>query len=391
VSEYFEGGCVVDFAWTEEQKELRQRVIEFARAELVADVVERDHSEAFSNDGWRRCANVGIHSIPLPKELGGKGQGILSTVCALEALGYACRDTGLLFALAAHMCGVQVPIMIFGTQLQQDKYLPRLTNGDWIGALAMTEPESGSDAYSLRTRAVRERNRYILNGTKTFVTNAPCAQIMVVFARVEARRGRRGITAFVIEKDMPGVAVGNPIHKMGLRTAPMADVRFLDCAVPVQNIIGTEGQGGAIFLTAMEWERICIVASHLGVMQRLLETSVRYARDRKQFGQPIGKFQAISHKLAEMDVRLETARLALYKAAWLKQQGKHPTREIAIAKLYVTEAAQRSCLDAVQIRGAHGYVTECEVERDLRDAIAGTIYSGTSEIQKVIIASLLGL
>jgi alkylation response protein AidB-like acyl-CoA dehydrogenase len=281
--------------------------------------------------------------------------------------------------------------MAFGTEEQKRKYLPKLVSGEWIGLHAMTEPLSGSDAYSLRTRAERKGDRYILNGSKTFITNAPYADLFIIFANIDPSRGANGITAFLVEKGTPGLSVGQKLHKMGLRTSPMAEVVLEDCEVPVQDILGKEGDGQSSFTTSMEWERTCILASHLGMMQRQLENAVKYARERQQFGQPIGKFAAISNKIADMEVRLETGRLALYKAAWLKSQGRHPLKEVSMAKLYVSEAAIQNCLDAIQIHGGYGYMTEYEVERELRDAISGKIYSGTSEIQRVIIAGLHGL
>jgi alkylation response protein AidB-like acyl-CoA dehydrogenase len=297
----------------------------------------------------------------------------------------------LIFSINAHMWTSEIPILTFGTEAQKRKYLPKLATGEWVGNNAMTEPEAGSDAYSLRTRAERKGDYYILNGSKTFVSNAPIADVLIVFANVDPAKGPAGVSAFLVEKGTPGFSISRKLHKMGLRTSPMAELSFVDCEVPAENLLGKEGSGQAVFTTSMEWERICIMASHLGGMQRLIETCTRYARDRKQFGRPIGKFQSIANKIAEMEVRLETSRLVLYKAAWLKKQGKHALREASIAKLYVSEASVQTSLDAIQIHGGYGYMAEFEIERELRDAVAGTIYSGTSEIQKVIIAGLRGL
>jgi alkylation response protein AidB-like acyl-CoA dehydrogenase len=212
-----------------------------------------------------------------------------------------------------------------------------------------------------------------------------------VFATMDPSKGPAGISAFIVEKGTPGFTISRKLHKMGLRTSPMAELSFADCEVPAENQLGKDGAASAIFTASMEWERICILASHLGVMQRLLETSVAYAKERKQFGENIGKFPAVSSKIADMEVRLETGRLVLYKAAWMKSQGKHPLREASIAKLYVADACIQSCLDAIQIHGGYGYMTEYQIERELRDAISGKIYSGTSEIQRMIISGLHGL
>jgi hypothetical protein len=254
----------------------------------------------------------------------------------------------------------------------------------------MTEPMSGSDAYSLRTRAERKGNCYLLNGTKTFTTNAEHGSLFIIFATLDPAKGANGVSAFLVEKGTPGLIVGNKLHKMGLRTSSMSEVALVDCEIPAENLLDKEGAGQAIFTASMEWERTCILASHLGLMQRVLESCVKYARERNQFGQPIGKFSAIGNKIADMDVRLETSRLLLYKAAWLKSLGRHPLRETSIAKLYVSEACIQSCLDAIQIHGGYGYMTDYQIERELRDAISGKIYSGTSEMQKVIISGLHG-
>jgi hypothetical protein len=380
----------LDFAWNEEQAAFRKEVLRFAREELKDDVIARDHNEEFSRPLWEKCAKFGIQGLPIPTEYGGGGADILTTVCALEALGYGCHDNGLLFSINAHMWSSEIPIWNFGTEEQKRKYLPGLVSGG-LGLHAMTEPGSGSDAYSLKTRAERKGDRYILNGSKTFSSNAPNADVTIVFANLDPSRGPNGVTAFLVDKGTPGFTVGRKLHKMGLRTSPMAELALQECEIPVENLLGKEFGGQAVFTSSMEWERICILASHLGAMQRIMETCVKYAKERKQFGEPIGKFPAIANKIADMDVRLETGRLALYKAAWMKSQGRHPLREASIAKLYVGEACVKSCLEAIQLHGGYGYMTEYELERELRDAVAGTIYSGTSEIHRVIIANMLGL
>jgi alkylation response protein AidB-like acyl-CoA dehydrogenase len=381
----------LDFAWSDEQLDFRKEVIRFAKTELNYDMIENDHEEKFSREGWDKCAKFGIHGLPLPVEYGGGGADTLTTVCGLEALGYGCRDNGLIFSIGAHMWSSEIPLWSFGTEEQKKKYLPKLVSGEWVGVHAMTEPGSGSDAYSLKTRAERKGDRVVLNGSKTFITNASYADMVIVFATLDPSKGPAGISAFIVEKGTPGFTISRKLHKMGLRTSPMAELSFVDCEVPAENQLGKDGAAPAIFTASMEWERICILASHLGVMQRLLETSVKYAKERKQFGENIGKFPAISSKIADMEVRLETGRLVLYKAAWMKSQGKHPLREASIAKLYVADACIQSCMDAIQIHGGYGYMTEYQIERELRDAISGKIYSGTSEIQRMIISGLHGL
>jgi L-prolyl-PCP dehydrogenase len=381
----------MEFAWTEEQTAFREAVIAFARRSLHDDVMERDRDGTFARELWRRCGEFGIQGLPFPEEHGGAGRDALSAVQALEALGYACRDNGLLFALAAQMWSVQMPIHRFGTDDQKRRYLTRLCSGEWIGAHGMSEPDSGSDAFSLRTRAERAGEHYVVNGTKTFVSEAPVADVFVVFATIDPHKGPLGITGFLVERDAPGFRVGRAIHKMGMRTSPMAELVLEDCRVPVANRLGREGRGVQVFNDSMEWERGCILAGAVGAMERQLEDAVAYARQRRQFGVPISQFQAVQRRLVDMKVDLEAARLLLYRAAWAKQNDREPGPAAAIAKLVVSEAWVRSGLNAVQIRGGYGYAVEYEAERDLRDAVGSTLFSGTSEVQRNLIARSLGL
>lgn len=284
-----------------------------------------------------------------------------------------------------------MPIFKFGTEAQKAKYLPSLCAGEMIGAHGMSEPDSGSDAYSLRTTATKVEGGYLLNGAKTFVTNAPISDMALVFATVDPKRGMWGVTGFLVENGTPGYTISRHIDKMGLRTSPMGELIFQDCFIPEENRLGPIGAGANIFKDSMEWERSCILGSHVGAMERQLEQAVQYAREREQFGQPIGKFQSVANRIVDMKVRLETARLLLYKVAWLKREGKSAVMEAALAKLYLSECFVQSGLDAIQTHGGYGYTTEFEVERDLRDAIGGMLYSGTSDIQRNIIARLLGL
>jgi hypothetical protein len=381
----------MDFSWTDEQIAFKNEVVKFAQQELNSGLIERDSKGEFSKENWQKCARFGIQGLPIPEEYGGANADILTTMLTMEGLGYGCRDNGLIFALNAQMWSVQLPILTFGTDVQKKKYLPRLCNGELIGAHGMTEPDSGSDAYSLRTSAVRRENGYVLNGTKIFVTGAPVADLAVVFATVDPAKGIGGIVAFLVEKGTPGFRVSRHMEKMGLRTSPMGELILDDCYVPAENRLGPEGAGVSIFNSSMEWERSCILASHVGAMQRQLETCIRYARERRQFGQPIGKFQSVANRIADMKVRLETARLLLYKVAWLKKMDKPAVMEAALAKLYLSECFVQSSQDAIRIHGGYGYMTESEVERDLRDAVGGILYSGTSDIQRMIIARWLGL
>lgn len=381
----------MDLSFSADQLALKSSVIEFASKELNRNLRERERAGEFSRDAWRACARFGIQGLPIPEEFGGSEADILTTVLVMEGLGYACRDNGLIFSLNAQMWSIELPLLKFGTPAQKRAYLPGLVSGDLIGIHAMTEPDSGSDAFSMHTRVERRGDRYILNGSKLYITNAPVADVVIVFASLNPGHGFGGTCAFLVEKGTPGFDVSRSLDKMGLRTSPMGEIILTDCEVPIENRLGKEGAGLAIFNSSMEWERSCILASAVGAMQRQLETCVSYAQTRQQFGQAIGKFQSISNKIADMYVRLEAARLLIYKVAWLKQQGKAGLAEAALAKIFTSEAWVQSSLDAIQIHGAYGYMTEAEIERDLRDSLAGTIYSGTSEIQRMIIARTLGL
>ena len=381
----------MDFSLDADQLAYRDSVLRFAGAELKDDVIQRDRVAEFNCAAFKKCAEFGIQGLPIPPEYGGSGADPLTVVVAMEALGYGCKDSGLLFSINAQMWSFEVPVLKFGTEEQKSKYLPRLCTGDMVAVHAMTEPESGSDAFNLRTTAVRKNGSYVLNGTKMFITNAPIADAILVFATVDRDKGMQGVCAFIVDKGTPGLKTTRHLEKMGLRTSPMGEVVLEDCEVPLENRLGAEGAGVAIFNCSMEWERGSILASCLGTMQRQIETCVQYARERKQFGKPIGKFQAVAHRIANMKVRLEAARWLVYRVAWMKQQGKSAVLDAAIAKLNVSESFVQSCIDAIQVHGAYGYMTEFGIERDLRDSISGTIYSGTSEIQRSIIAAWLGL
>ncbi len=381
----------MDFAWSDEQLAFREAVVDFAGKTLNERLEEREPAGEFPRDLWEACAGFGIQGLPFPTEYGGTDTDLLTTMLAMEGLGYACKDHGLLFSIHAHMWSVAMPILGFGTAEQKSRYLPGLIDGTLVGAHGMSEPDSGSDAFSLRTRAEKHGDRYVLNGTKTFVTNAPVADLFLAFASVDRERGMWGVTAFVIERDTPGLSVGRAIGKMGLKTSPMAEVTFTDCELPAEARVGQEGQGARIFNHSMGWERSCILATDVGAMERQLETSIEYARTRQQFGKPIGSFQLVASKIVDMKLALETSRLLLYRAAWAQAEGHEAGIEAALAKLHISESAVQAALDAIQVHGGYGYMTEFEVERELRNMIGGRLYSGTSEIQRLIIARHLGL
>jgi hypothetical protein len=381
----------LDFSWTPEQTRLRDSVVELARRELNAGLSARDRDSQFNLEGWRKCGAIGLQGLPVPEKYGGSGTDVLTTVYVLEGLGYGCLDNGLIFSLHAHMWSCVLPVLTFGNESQKQAYLPKLCNGAFIGGNATSEPESGSDAYAMSATATKKGDRYVLNGSKLFITNGPVADVLIVFATLDKSQGAKGVTAFLVNKGTPGMTVTRKIEKMGIRTSPMAELFFDNCEVPAENRLGREGAGLAIFSHAMEWERGFILSSAVGAMERILESCVRYAKRRRQFGQPVAKFQLVSTKLVDMKLRLETARQLLYKVAWLKHSGKPIYMEAAMAKLYISEAWVQTTLDAVQVHGGYGYLTEMEVEREVRDALGSRLYSGTSEIQRQIIAQFMGL
>jgi hypothetical protein len=381
----------MNLTWTDEQKALQETVESFAAGRLNDGLHERLSSSSFSRGLWQECADFGILGLPVPERYGGQDRGVIATILTMEALGRGCRDQGLLFSMHAHMWSVVMPILAFGTDEQRDRYLAPLCDGRLIGAHGMSEPDSGSDAFSMRTRADRVEDGYRLNGTKTFVTNAPIADMYVVFATVDRTKGMWGVTAFLIDKGTPGLSVSEPFKKMGLRTSPMAEIVLEDCVVPEDALLGKPGQGAAIFNHSMAWERSCILASQVGAMDHQLGVCLRYAKERKQFGKPIGDFQLVAARIADMKVRLDTSRLLLYRAAWAMAEDDGAEMASAVAKLYISEAALESALDAVRTHGGYGYMEEFEVERDLRDFLGGTMYSGTSDIQRLLVARHLGL
>ena len=381
----------MDFSWTEEQLKYKQAVIDFAQKELNKGLMEHERQGELPRENWKKCAQFGLLGLAIPEQYGGSDADILTTMLVMEGLGYGCRDNGLIFAMNAQMWSVQHPILTFGSEAQKQKYLPGFCSGDLIGAHGMSEPDSGSDAYSLHMRVTRTDGGYILNGSKMFVTNAPVADVSLVFATLDPTKGMGAISAFLVDKGTPGFRVSRSIEKMGLRTSPMGELIFEDCFVPAECRLGPEGAGVSIFNSSMEWERSCILGSHVGAMEHQLEEAIRYARERRQFGKAIGKFQSVSNRIADMKVKLETARLLLYKVAWLKKMGKPAVMEAAMSKLYLSESFVQSSLDAIRTYGGYGYMTELEVERDLRDAVGGLLYSGTSDIQRMIIARWLGL
>jgi alkylation response protein AidB-like acyl-CoA dehydrogenase len=381
----------MNFELTADQQAWQKSAIEFARSELNSNMVERDARQVFSREGWQKCASFGVQGMPFPKEYGGRSADPITVIAMMEGLGCGGSDQGLLFSINAHMWACSIPLLEYGTAEQKKRYLPGLCNGNLIGANGASEPNAGSDIFSMQTSATKDGSDYVLNGKKIFVTNAPVADLFVVYATLDPQLGATGICGFIIEKGTRGLGTGEKKDKMGLRTALMAEVLLENCRVPATSLLGREGRGAEVFNCSMAWERACILATCLGTMGRQLERCIGYARTRKQFGQPIGKFQSVANRIVDMKLRYETARLLIYKVGWLMQENKAADMDAAMAKLYVSESFVKSCLDAIQIHGGAGFLTDLEIEREMRDSVGSTLYSGTSEIQRNIIARGLRL
>lgn len=383
----------MNFAWPQEDIDFKNEVIHFAQTELQHNVIQADREGTFPIESWQKCANFGIQGLSIPQKYGGSHPEInlQRAVLAMEALGYGCADNGLCFALNAQMWTMQMPLFHFGNEEQREKYLPHLSSGKYIGAHALTEPDAGSDVFSLQMTAQKTEGGYLLNGEKCYITLGPIADVILIFANINPKLGKWGMTAFLLEKGTAGLEQMPIQQKMGLRTVPIGALKLKNCFVPTENRLGKEGAGFSIMNHSLEYDRCCILASQLGAMERQLEETISYVKSRKQFGQVIAKFQSVSNRVADMKLRLETARLLLYKTAWLKQNNKPAMLEAAMLKLHLGESFVQSSLDAIRSQGGRGYLTEYGIERDLRDAVGGVLYAGTSDIQRNIIASFLGL
>ena len=381
----------MDFSWSTTQNEFYESVLRFAREQLNHDVIARDASHRFAGDEWRRCGELGLLGLCIPEEYGGAGLDHQTTSLALEALGRGCADMGLVFGISAHLFAVARPILESGSEELKRRVLPKLCSGEWIGANAITEAEAGSDVFAIKTRSEPTPSGYRLTGTKSFASNGPVAQIFLVYGMTDPERGYLGIDAFVVARDAPGLTVGQAIPKMGLHGCPASSVYLEGVEVSESDRVGPSLGGAAVFTGSMLWERCCLFAGYVGMMQRQLDMVIEYANERKQQRKPIGRNQAVSHRIANMKLRLDSARLLLYRACWMRDRGEDATLEVSMSKVAISEAAIQNSIDAVQLFGAVGYSSESGIERMLRDAVPSTLFSGTSEVQRNIIASRLGL
>ena len=380
----------MNFSWNKKQLALKDQIISFSKASLNNEIVKDDYLCNFPREKWEKCAAFGIQALAATKGKENKID-LLTAALAMEGLGYGCHDNGLPFALSAQMWTVQLPIMQFGNEYQKEKFLKSLVDGSSIACHALTEPEAGSDVFAMQTTAIKTEGGYIINGKKQYITLGPIADFALVFAMTNPKVGKWGISAFIVEKGTKGFIQGDAKQKMGMRTVPFGDLVFEDCFVKEENRLGKEGAGWSITNHSLELDRCFVFATQIGAMERQLEIAIDYVKNRKQFGKAIGEFQAVSNRIAEMKLRLETSKLLLYKVAWLKNEEKSALLESSLLKLQVSESFVASSIDTIRNHGGYGYVSENEIERDLRDAIGGVIYAGTSDIQKNIIAKILGL
>jgi len=374
----------MDFELTDEQQLIRDAVREFAETEVTPIAAELDRDHRFPHELLPKLAEMNLMGMPYPEKEGGAGADYVSYVIAIEEISRACASTGII--LSAHTSLATWPISKFGTQAQKDQYLHDMASGRRLGAFALTEPGAGTDAAAGTATATLHADGYALNGSKMFITNAPYAEVYVVFAKTDPERGTRGMSAFIVEKDTPGFAVGEAEHKLGIRGSSTPPIYFTECRVPKEALLGGEGDGFKIAMQTLDGGRIGVSAQALGIAQAALDASVAYAKERVQFGKPIANLQAIQWMIADMAMEIDAARLLVYRAASCVDNGRPYSTEGAMAKLFASETATRVAGKAIQIHGGYGYTESYPVERNYRDAKITELYEGTSEVQRMVIA-----
>jgi butyryl-CoA dehydrogenase len=374
----------MDFELTDEQQLIREAVREFAEAEVTPIAAEIDRDHRFPHELLPKLAEMNLMGMPYPEKAGGAGADYVSYIIAVEELSRACASTGVI--VSAHTSLATWPVFKFGTEAQHDRYLHDMASGRRLGAFALTEPAAGTDAGAGTATATLHADGYALNGSKMFITNAPFADVYIVFAKTDPERGTRGMSAFIVEKDAPGFSVGEAEHKLGIRGSSTPPVYFSDCRVPREALLGGEGDGFKIAMATLDGGRIGIAAQALGIAQAALDASVAYAKERVQFGKPIATLQAIQWMIADMATEIDAARLLVYRAASCVDNGRPYSTEGAMAKLFASETATRVAGKAIQIHGGYGYTESYPVERNYRDAKITEIYEGTSEVQRMVIA-----
>jgi alkylation response protein AidB-like acyl-CoA dehydrogenase len=377
----------VDFDLTDEQREIQRLAREFSDAEIAPYVLEWDESQTFPVDVMKKLADLGFLGVLVPQQYGGSGLGYVEYVAIIEEI--ARVDGAIALSVAAHNSLCSNHLFMFGSEKQRSKYLPGLASGQWLGAWGLTEPEAGSDASGTQTTAVRQADGYVLNGSKTFTTHGTYGDVFVLMAVTDRAKENRGISAFVVEKGTPGLRAGKKENKLGCRASDTSEVILENCRVPSENLVGQEGEGFINCLEILDGGRISIAALAVGMAQGAFDASLKYSKQRRQFGKAISEFQAIQWKLADMATEIEAARLLTYRAAALRDQGKRTTKESSMAKLFASEISVRVANEAIQIHGGYGYVKEYAPEKFYRDSKICTIGEGTSEIQRLVIARQL--
>ena len=377
----------MEFAYTPDQIALRKHVRDFAEAEIGPHVMEWDEAQTFPLAVVKKLGQLGYMGAIFPEDLGGAGLGYIEYAIIIEELSRVDASVGLIVAAHNSLCSNH--IFLAGSAEQHRRYIPKLASGDWIGCWSLTEPEAGSDAGGTRSKAVKEGGAWILNGGKTFTTNAQYADVCVAMAVTDRSASQHGISAFIIDKDTPGFRVGKKENKLGMRASATGEVLFQDLRLPESQLLGKQGEGFVDSLRILDGGRISIAALSVGIAQGAYEAALRYSKQRKQFGRPISEFQAIQHKLSDMATNIEAARLLTYRSGWMKDNNRRVTKESAMAKLFASEMAVRVCDDALQIHGGYGFIKDYPVEKFYRDVKLCTIGEGTSEIQRLVIARQL--
>jgi butyryl-CoA dehydrogenase len=374
----------MDFDLTDEQQLIRDAVREFADTEVAPIAAELDRDHRFPHELLPKMAELNLMGMPYPEKVGGAGADYVSYIIAIEEISRACASTGII--LSAHSSLATWPIYKFGTQAQKDRYLPDMASGRRLGAFALTEPGAGTDAAAGTTTATLHTDGYALNGSKIFITNAPYAEVYIVFAKTDPQRGARGMSAFIVERDTPGFSVGEAEHKLGIRGSSTPPLYFADCRIPRDALLGEEGEGFKIAMQTLDGGRIGVSAQALGIAQAALDAAVAYAKERVQFGKPLAALQAIQWMIADMATQVDAARLLVYRAARCIDHGRPYSTEGAMAKLFASETATRVADRAIQIHGGYGYTESYPVERNYRDAKITELYEGTSEVQRMVIS-----
>ena len=380
----------MDFSFSREQLMFKKEVINFAKKEIAPRTKEHDLKSEFDLESFWKMADFGILGLHFPEEYGGSGADVVTTALVGEALAEGGADSGFLLAYGAHtfLCGDT--LFRNASQAQKKKYIPKIISGEWVGCMGVTEPDAGSDMASMKTTAEKRGDKYILNGSKMFITNGPIADVAVVYAKTDPNAKHAGVSAFIVERGTPGFTSGPPLKKMGVRTSLTSELIFSNCEIPAENLLGKEGDGFKMASQTVEWDRSVLLAPTVGSVTYLLNKCARYAKDRNQFGRPIAEYQAIKRKLAELKIFGEAARSLVYRIAWAKDQGQ-PLNHLyaSVAKLFIGDWNMAPMNDAVTLHGGYGYCQEYDVERVFRDGRLAAIGGGTSDIQRMIISRMI--